>query len=177
MKTKHKCNVAKVALSVLFLMIIALAPGQDYNLQGVALRDLDGGLIDPQTLWDDSMPVMIVFWNSREKNCTKQLEALITAKADNFSDDQLRFIGVFVSEGSCANNARTIVDGSGWEGEFLVDYNGDLKRAMAIPSEPYTILFNQKHEVVCRYEGYCSGAEDLMCEKVRQCLADAMKGH
>lgn len=177
METNIKCNVAKVALSVLFLSIIALAQGQDYNLQGVALRDLDGGLIDPQTLLDDSMPVMIVFWNSREKNCTKQLEALINAKADNFSDDQLRFIGVFVSEGSCANNARTIVDGSGWEGEFLVDYNGDLKRAMAIPSEPYTILFNQKHEVVCRYEGYCSGAEDLMCEKVRQCLAHAMKGH
>jgi hypothetical protein len=176
MKTKHKCNVAKVALSVLFLMIIALAPGQDYNLQGVALRDLDGELIDPSSLMDDSLPVMIVFWNSREKNCTKQLEALLNAKADNFTDDQLRFIGVFVSEGSCASNAKAIVNGSGWDGEFLVDYNGDLKRAMGIPSEPYTILFNQKHEVVCRYEGYCSGAEDLMCEKVRHCLAEATKG-
>lgn len=176
MKTSIKCNIAKVALSLFFSSIISLVNGQDYNLQGIALRDLNGELVNTQKILNDSTPVMIVFWNSREKNCTKQLEALINAKEENFSNDQLKFIGIFVSEGNCSSNAKTIVEGSGWEGEFLLDVNGDLKRAMGIPKEPYTILFDKNHEVVCRYEGYCSGAEDLMCEKVRDCLNKVIQG-
>jgi len=55
---------------------------------------------------------------------------------------------------------------------YFFDENASLLRQLGITELPYTILTNKNRELICRYPGYCMGADLIMCKKVRNCLAD-----
>jgi hypothetical protein len=68
---------------------------------------------------------------------------------------------------------RPLVNGKDWEFDIYIDYNGDFKRALGITNSPYTLLFDKNQNLICRHEGYCSGNEDMVCDKILRCIEEA----
>ena len=66
---------------------------------------------------------------------------------------------------------KPIVYGYDFDFDVYIDRNGDFKRSMSVTGAPYTILFDNKMNPVCRHTGFCNGDELLICEKIDQCLA------
>lgn len=65
------------------------------------------------------------------------------------------------------SHVKPVVDGNCWEFDTYVDVNCDLKRAMNVTNVPCTILLDGSKNLICRYNGFCIGADQMLCEKIR----------
>lgn len=67
---------------------------------------------------------------------------------------------------------RPLIAGKDWNVESYFDVNAELSSELFIPQLPYTILYDPQMKKVCSHIGFCSIAEDMLCEKVRHCLIE-----
>ena len=60
-----------------------------------------------------------------------------------------------------------MVKGRGWsEFTFLLDVNGDLKRAMNVQTQPTVFLLDKDGKIVYTHIGYTPGNEEELFEQI-----------
>ncbi|MBN2172970.1 MAG: redoxin domain-containing protein [Bacteroidales bacterium] len=162
----------KKILTTVFLItgFLFLTLGQKSVFPDADLLTLDGKTIQSTELFKGESPIILVFWKTYEKDCCKHISSLIEAHEDLLDTVNARLVCICVDCIGQTHHIKPFVDGNGWDCEVYIDKNGEFKRAMAVNNTPYTILYyNQK--IICRYNGYCSGTEDMICTKLKHCLA------
>jgi len=159
-------------LIILFATLLFQNPSfsQMQALPRQQLLTPEGEKVSSSSILPEGSPLLLVFWNAENKECCKQMEAMVNARDDYLKGYQVKLVSIFVAEAGQLPLLRPLLAGKGWEVEAYFDVNAALAQAMCIPAYPFTILYDAGMSKVCAHIGFCTGAEDLICEKVKKCM-------
>ena len=155
---------------VFYLCLVTSLTAQIRELPSVDLFTLEGNRIDASTITNNNMPMILVFFKTYDNKCCENLFSICEAHEEILAEKGVKMIAICIDCVGKIEHVKPFVYGHGLDIEVYVDKNGDLKRTMGIPDAPYTILYDQKMEVYCKYNGYCTGSQEMVCEKMNECL-------
>ncbi|NTW23459.1 MAG: TlpA family protein disulfide reductase [Lentimicrobium sp.] len=155
-----------VLILLLMMFSSSCLPAQKAEKPGVELRDLNGKLIPVSEVITPGQPVIVLFWKSGNSKCCENLETVQSAWLSQLKDKGVNFIAICEDCSGSWSHVKPIVAGKGWEFEVYIDVNGDFKRSLGISIIPSTILYDAQQNIICTHPGWCSGNEELLCEKI-----------
>lgn len=145
---------------------------QPANYPATRLLTLNGEYINSSEILDGDVPTIMIFWKSNEKKCCEQIALMIDAKEKLTELTDVNIVAICTDTDGLSSRIRPLVSGKDWDIEVYIDRNEDFKRAMNIPSTPFTCVFDSNQKLICEYNGYCAWADDFICEKIKECLLD-----
>lgn len=157
-------------ITIAFLIISNLLAAQKNGIPKVFLTNLNGKLISTLDIFKGDEASIVIFWRTNDQHSQEYLTEMIEAQQKMLVNKDVRIIGICIDCNGSTAHVKPYVAGMDWDIEIYSDKNGELKRAMGIFDTPATIVFNQSNEIVCQYNGYCNGIEELMCIKLLECL-------
>lgn len=134
------------------------------------LLTLDGTYISSSEILENDAPTIMIFWSANEQKCCDQIALMIDAREKLEELTNVNIIAICTNSDGLSSRLKPFVNGKDWDIDVYIDYNSDFKRAMNIPSTPFTIVFNEEEELICEYNGYCAWADDFVCERIKECL-------
>lgn len=154
-----------------FIYLMLSAAGLQLPAQGPAfrdaqLRDLNGNLISVSAVVLQGQPLVMVFWKSGNSRCCENLETIQSAWMSNLKDKGVGFIAICEDCSGSWAHVKPYIMAKEWDFDIYIDVNGDLKRELGVTSIPSTLLFGKDMQLLCRHPGWCSGSEELLCEKI-----------
>lgn len=159
----------RLILFVVTLLILWCADMQA-QLPSVVLRTMDGKSVCTDTLSNQGRPFIIDFFATWCKPCNRELDAIGEVYGEWQEETGVKLIAVSIDQAQNIQKVKPLVSNHGWEYEVLLDPAGDLKRAFDIQMIPYTIIVDGKGRIVYKHNGYTDGDEQMLIEKVRECI-------
>ena len=156
---------------VTFVALGMLVLSQNSSLPEVDLFTLDGTMIKASEISNEGKPMLMVFWKTSDKDGCKQLMMLNDVYNERLREKGIKLVAICVDCKGRIDHVKPIVFGQDIEMEVFVDKNGDLRRAMHVSYIPFTMLFDQQMKIYCKFPGYCASGDDLICNKIEECLA------
>jgi len=157
--------------AIAFLALQILLSAQNAKIPSVDLYTLNGEKINSTEILDNSRPTILIFWKTYEKDCCSQISSMIEARQEVLGTDNVSIVCICIDCTGKTTHVKPIIYGKDWDVEAYIDKNGDFKRAMNVINTPLTILYDTDQSVICQYAGYCTGAEETVCEKLKSCIA------
>ncbi len=152
---------------LIFSVIFAANAQQSKTLPSVSIKTLDGKTVSTSTLDNDGKPIILSFWASWCRPCIKELSAIADLYEDWQDETGVKLIAISIDDARTLNNVRPMVNARGWEYEFYLDANSDLRRAMGVTNVPHTFILNGKKEVVFQHTNYTEGSEYKLFEEIK----------
>ena len=140
------------------------------QLPKISLNDINGKVVETDTLSNGGRPFIIDFFATWCKPCNRELDAIAEVYEDWQAETGVKIIAVSIDQGQNINKVKPLVANHGWEYEILLDPNGDFKRALGIQMIPYVLIVDGQGNIVYKHNGYTDGAETELIEKVRELL-------
>lgn len=169
-------STAMKKLSIVLLFLITCSSlsisAQQVNYPSARLLTLNGEYINSSEILDNENPTILVFWKSNEKKCCEQIALMIDAKEKLEELIEVNVVAICTDTDGLSSRIKPLVSGKDWDIEVYIDRNEDFKRAMNIPSTPFTCVFDKDQKLICEYSGYCAWADDFICDKIKECLLD-----
>jgi peroxiredoxin len=139
------------------------ASAQQNPIPAVDLRDIDGKIISSTEITTPGVPILLVFWNPDDAKCCENLEMMAEAWDETLRLKGVKMIAICTDCNGDWGQVKPIINGNNWDFEAYIDVNSDFKRAMSVGEGPCTMLFDQKQNLVCRYNSACSGNQEFIC--------------
>ena len=160
-------------LTKLFSVIAALfiACTASAQLPSVALKNLEGKVVNVSQLSNDGKPFVISFFADWCHPCKRELRAIHEVYADWQDETGMKLIAVSEDEAHNINKVKPTVESEGWEYDVLLDPNGDFMRAMGVQAIPHIFVLDGKGNIVYSHSGYTEGSEQAVIDKIREILA------
>jgi cytochrome c biogenesis protein CcmG, thiol:disulfide interchange protein DsbE len=156
-----------IAIGLLMLGAFAQKPTMPF----AQLKNLDGATVNTAEIFSLDEITLLVFWRSEDGKCCENLDQMHEAWNEQLKHKNVRLVAVCVDARGSYSHVKPMVKGRGWEFDAYIDLNGDFRRSMGVNLLPCTMLLDEKLNVICRHDGYCTGAADMICEKVEGYLA------
>ena len=151
-------------LTVIFLMVVFTffyCSGQSGSrLPSVAVRGLDGSLLNSSVIGQTGKPVIILFWATWCRPCIKEMTAIADLYGEWKSKTGVVIYAVSVDDSRSQPGIAPLVRSRGWAFEFFLDTNGEFKRAMGVVDVPHLFVLNGKGEIIYQKAGYTEGSEE-----------------
>lgn len=160
-----------IMMGICLLFSTTVITAQQSIIPSVKLLTTDLESINSKTLLEGQEMVVLIFWKASDKKCCCHIASMLEAKSQMLQGQDIKIIGICSGEGGSVSNIKPFVAGKDWDMEVYIDTNDDFKRAMGVPGFPYTVVFDASKNVICQYNGYCIGSEELICEKLQNHLA------
>jgi cytochrome c biogenesis protein CcmG, thiol:disulfide interchange protein DsbE len=160
--------------TLLFLLLL-LSSTMFVNAQGISqlpsvtIKTLQGQEVNTRDLSNEGKPYVISFWATWCRPCLKELTA-IDEIYDQWQHNGFKLIAISTDDARTRPNVLPMVRGRGWEFEFFMDENGDLRRAMGVNLVPHTFILNGKGEIVSQHTAFSEGMEWEMLDKLNELL-------
>ena len=151
---------------VIFFISFFLSAQTSY-LPYTELKTIDGLPTTTENIIEPGSVTILVFWKSCNTKCCESLDAMQEVWQDSLEGEGVKMIGICVDGVGSWDHVKPLVNGNCWEFDTYIDVNCDLKRAMNVTTVPCTILLDHNQNLICRYNGFCSGVEKMMCEKIQ----------
>ena len=162
----------KIFVTLLLLCPLTAAWAQSNNqLPALVIKTLDGREVSTTNFENDGKPYVISFWATWCRPCLKELTAIDEIYED-WKDLGVKLIAISTDDSRTRANVLPMVNGRGWEFEFYLDENGDLKRAMGVNMVPHTFIINGKGEIVYQHTAFSDGMEWEMYDKLKALIED-----
>ncbi len=155
----------KILAIVLFAAMGVMAHAQ--KLPQVTITDLSGKSFEITSILEDEVPVILSFWYTTCKPCLQELGALNDAYVDWIEEANFKVVAVSTDDSRSSSKVEPMVKGRGWSDfTFLLDVNGDLKRAMNVQTQPTVFVLDGKGNIVYTHIGYTPGNEEELFEQI-----------
>ncbi len=156
----------KIVIAIIALCLPFLASAQK-SLPNVNVTDLEGNEVNIRSILEDGVPVVLSFWYTTCKPCLQELGAVNDAWSDWQEEASFKFVAVSTDDSRSSSKVAPMVKGRGWsEFTFLLDVNGDLKRAMNVQTQPTVFLLDKDGKIVYTHIGYTPGNEEELFEQI-----------
>ena len=137
------------------------------QLPKISLNDINGKVVETDTLSNGGRPFIIDFFATWCKPCNRELDAIHEVYADWQEETGVKIYAVSIDQAQNINKVKPLVDNHGWEYDVLLDPNGDLKRAFGIQMIPYVLIVDGEGKIVYKHNGYTDGAEAELLRVLR----------
>ena len=165
----------KLKLTIALLIGSTILAAQNNRIPKVYLYTLDCESVSSQDVLNGKDAAIVIFWKTNDKDSQEQISDMIDAHREILLNKNVRLIGICIDCSGSIAHIKPFVAGHDWEMEMYIDKNAELKRKLGVNDTPATIVFNKGNEIVCQYNGYCSGTDVLICKKLSECLASSGK--
>lgn len=156
----------RFALLAAFLILPFVAMAQK-GLPNVEVKDIDGNVINVQSILDDGVPVILSFWYTTCKPCLQELGAINDAYVDWSEEADFKVVAVSTDDSRSSAKVKPMVGGRGWtDFTILLDENSDLKRAMNVQTQPTVFVLDKDGNVVYTHTGYTPGSEEELFDQI-----------
>ena len=155
----------KILISLLLLVpIISFA--QIKNLPNVDVKKIDGSSFNFKNIDNNGNPIVISFWATWCKPCTKELNNIAELYEDWQDETNVKLVAVSIDDRRSQSKVAPYVNSSGWEYEIYIDPNSDLKRAMGVSTVPHTFLLDKNKQIIWQHRGYVEGDEYELFDEI-----------
>ena len=132
----------KILISLL-LLVSTISFAQIKNLPNVDVKKIDGSNFNFKNIDNNGNPIVISFWATWCKPCTKELNNIAEVYEDWQDETNVKLVAVSIDDRRSQSKVAPYVNSSGWEYEIYIDPNSDLKRAMGVSTVPHTFLLDK----------------------------------
>ena len=143
-------------LAALFLTVGAFA---QKTLPSANVKTLEGQSYNIQELGKSGKITVISFWATWCSPCKKELDAI----ADYYEEWQEKYdielVALSIDDARSAAKVPAMVKEKGWKYRVLLDPAKELQTAANIQTVPYTLVLDQKGNIVFEHNGYTPGDE------------------
>lgn len=148
-------------------LCIGLSAYAQKSLPNVTVTDLDGNDYEISRITEDGVPVILSFWYTTCKPCLQELGAINDAYVDWIEEAEFKVVAVSTDDARSSSKVAPMVNGRGWtDFTFLLDENGDLKRAMNVQTQPMVFIIDREGKIVFQHTGYTPGNEEELFDKI-----------
>lgn len=159
------------SLGILFFALsLSVSAQQAKTLPTANIKTLDGKTVSTATFENDGKPIILSFWASWCRPCIKELSAIADLYDDWQDETGVKLIAISIDDARTINNVRPLVNARGWEYDFYLDSNSDLRRAMGVTNVPHTFILNGNKEVVYQYTNYTEGSEHELFNQIKSLI-------
>lgn len=157
-------------MKFLFSLIITIncltCAAQIKSLPSVKVKTLEGDQFNFKNIDNDNNPIIISFWATWCKPCTKELNNIAEVYEDWQDETNVKLVAVSIDDRRSQSKVAPYVNSSGWEYEIYIDSNSDLKRAMGVSTVPHTFLLNKNKQIIWQHRGYVEGDEYELFDEI-----------
>lgn len=164
---RHFCCHLVVFLVFAGLFAVSGASG----LPPVVIRTPDGREANAAFLGNGDKPYVVSFWASWCRPCLQELQA-IGDIYDDWLSHGFKLIAISADDARTKASVLPMIHGRGWDFEFYLDENGDLRRALGVNQIPHTFVFSADGKVVYQHTGFIQGMEFDLFEKMIELSSD-----
>ena len=169
---KFRNYPTKIIFSTLLLVVICIGFSiASQGLPPVMVRTPAGFEVDAAELGNGDKPFVVSFWASWCRPCLQELHA-IGDIYDEWLSHGFKLIAISTDDARTKANVLPMIHGRGWEFEFYLDENGDLRRALGVNQIPHTFVFSADGKVVYQHTGFTQGIEFDLLEKMIELTGD-----
>jgi cytochrome c biogenesis protein CcmG, thiol:disulfide interchange protein DsbE len=155
-----------IAITLLMLGLSMYVSAQTTVIPDVDMRDLDGNIVSSLQIAQPGTSTLVIFWKSTSGKCCDNLDLLQDAWDDTLGNTGMRMVAICIDCNGSWSHIKPIVNGNSWDFDTFIDVNGDFKRAMAVSDVPCTMLFDEEQNLVCRYNSFCAGSQEMICKNI-----------
>ena len=149
------------------LFFVPFAMWAQKGLPSVEVKDIDGNVVNVQSILDDGVPVILSFWYTTCKPCLQELGAINDAYVDWSEEAEFKVVAVSTDDSRSSAKVKPMVGGRGWtDFTILLDENSDLKRAMNVQTQPTVFVLDRDGSVVYTHTGYTPGSEEELFDQI-----------
>lgn len=156
--------------AILFILAVVFSCGMIFAQEGkaklpnVSIKTLDGKTIKASEFQNDGKPFAICFWATWCKPCIMELNAMSEYYEQWQKETGIKIYAVSIDDARTSSKVKTVVSGSDWGYEVMIDQNSELKRALGVNNPPHTFVVNGNGEIVWQHVGYAPGDENHLIE-------------
>lgn len=155
----------KILISLL-LLVSTISFAQIKNLPNVDVKKIDGSSFNFKNIDNNGNPIVISFWATWCKPCTKELNNIAEVYEDWQDETNVKLVAVSIDDRRSQSKVAPYVNSSGWEYEIYIDPNSDLKRAMGVSTVPHTFLLDKDKQIIWQHRGYVEGDEYELFDEI-----------
>ena len=155
----------KILISLL-LLVSTISFAQIKNLPNVDVKKIDGSNFNFKNIDNNGNPIVISFWATWCKPCTKELNNIAEVYEDWQDETNVKLVAVSIDDRRSQSKVAPYVNSSGWEYEIYIDPNSDLKRAMGVSTVPHTFLLDKNKQIIWQQRGYVEGDEYELFDEI-----------
>lgn len=157
-------------MKILFSLIITIncftCAAQIKSLPSVNVTTLEGNQFNFKNIDNNNNPIVISFWATWCKPCTKELNNIAEIYEDWQDETNVKLVAVSIDDRRSQSKVAPYVYSSGWEYEIYIDSNSDLKRAMGVSTVPHTFLLDKNKQIIWQHRGYVEGDEYELFDEI-----------
>tara|TARA_B100001057_G_scaffold62117_1_gene55570 strand:+ start:150266 stop:150748 length:483 start_codon:yes stop_codon:yes gene_type:complete len=157
-------------MKILFSLIITIncftCAAQIKSLPSVNVTTLEGNQFNFKNIDNNNNPIVISFWATWCKPCTKELNNIAEIYEDWQDETNVKLVAVSIDDRRSQSKVAPYVNSSGWEYEIYIDSNSDLKRAMGVSTVPHTFLLDKNKQIIWQHRGYVEGDEYELFDEI-----------
>ena len=155
----------KILISLL-LLVSTISFAQIKNLPNVDVKKIDGSSFNFKNIDNNGNPIVISFWATWCKPCTKELNNIAEIYEDWQDETNVKLVAVSIDDRRSQSKVAPYVNSSAWEYEIYIDSNSDLKRAMGVSTVPHTFLLDKNKQIIWQHRGYVEGDEYELFDEI-----------
>ena len=155
----------KILISLL-LLVSTISFAQIKNLPNVDVKKIDGSSFNFKNIDNNGNPIVISFWATWCKPCTKELNNIAEVYEEWQDETNVKLVAVSIDDRRSQSKVAPYVNSSGWEYEIYIDPNSDLKRAMGVSTVPHTFLLDKNKQIIWQHRGYVEGDEYELFDEI-----------
>ena len=155
----------KILISLL-LLVSTISFAQIKNLPNVDVKKIDGSSFNFKNIDNNGNPIVISFWATWCKPCTKELNNIAEIYEDWQDETNVKLVAVSIDDRRSQSKVAPYVNSSGWEYDIYIDPNSDLKRAMGVSTVPHTFLLDKNKQIIWQHRGYVEGDEYELFDEI-----------
>lgn len=161
-----KRMICFVALTFVSLFVVA----QSAKVASVNVKDVNMKQINTSDFQNDGKPYVICFWATWCHPCLEELNT-ISQEYDSWQQATgIKIYAVSIDDTRTKGKVKTLVNGSDWPYEVVIDENSDFKRAMGVNNPPHTFIIDAQGNILWQHAGYQEGDELTLIEKYKEFL-------
>ncbi len=149
-----------------FLLNSFFCFSQLVNIPSVNVKKIDGTNFNFKEIDNNGSPIIISFWATWCKPCTKELNNIAEVYEDWQDQTNVKLVAVSIDDRRSQSKVAPYVNSSGWEYEIYIDPNSDLKRAMGVSTVPHTFLLDKNKQIIWQHRGYVEGDEYELFDEI-----------
>jgi len=150
------------------LAVSGLFAQENRSLSSAKVKTLEGKTLDVQELGQTGKITVISFWATWCSPCKKELDAIMDYYEEWQEKFDMELVAISVDDPRTFAKVPAMVAQKKWPYRILHDFNKEFQISANVASVPYTILLDDKGNVVYEHTGYAPGDELELEERMKE---------